>query len=137
MDKSHVLDFCHQSDQAEAMQLETRSPAQVAETYFRSWVAGDFATLRDLLADDATFRGPLGTADDGDSCLSGLRGMHAILRDVVILKRIVDGPDVLTWSELHTAVAPPAPTANWMRVEDGRITAIRVTFDPRALLAAR
>jgi hypothetical protein len=63
--------------------------------------------------------------------------MHAILRDVVVLKRFVDGSDVLTWFELHTAVAPPAPTANWMHVEDGRITAIRVTFDPRALLAAR
>jgi hypothetical protein len=63
--------------------------------------------------------------------------MHAILRDVVVLKRFLDGPDVLTWFELHTAVAPPAPTANWMHVEDGRITAIRVTFDPRELLAAR
>jgi ketosteroid isomerase-like protein len=118
------------------MELETRTPAQVAETYFRSWVAGDFTTLRSVLADDATFRGPLGTADDADSCLTGLRGMRAILRDVVVLKRFADGPDVLTWFELHTTVAPPAPTANWMHVEDGRITAIRVTFDPRALLAA-
>jgi ketosteroid isomerase-like protein len=119
------------------MQLETKTSAQVAETYFRCWVAGEFTTLRGVLADDATFRGPLGTADDGDSCLAGLRGMHAILSDVVVLKRFVDGPDVLTWFELHTTVAPPAPTANWMHVEDGRITAIRVTFDPRAVLTAR
>jgi hypothetical protein len=119
------------------MPLATRTPAQVAETYFRSWVAGDFAALRGILAEDATFRGPLGAAEDADSCLAGLRGMHAILRDVVVLKRFVDGPDVLTWFELHTTVAPPAPTANWMQVVDGRISAIRVTFDPRALLAAR
>jgi hypothetical protein len=45
----------------------------------------------------------------------------------------VDGPDVLTWFDLHTTVAPPAPTANWQHVEDGRITRIRVAFDPRAL----
>jgi hypothetical protein len=29
--------------------------------------------------------------------------------------------------------APPGPTANWSRVEDGRITRIQVTFDPRPL----
>jgi hypothetical protein len=117
--------------------MQATTPADVADTYFRCWVAGDFDTLRGVLADDATFRGPLGTADDGDSCLAGLRGMHAILRDVVVVKRFVDGADVLTWFELHTAVAPPAPTANWMHVEGGRITAIRVTFDPRELVAGR
>jgi SnoaL-like domain len=119
------------------METKTHTPAEVADVYFRSWVAGDFAILRTVLADDATFRGPLGTADDGDSCVAGLRGMHAILRDVVVVKRFAHGPDVLTWFELHTNVAPPAPTANWMHVEDGRINAIRVTFDPRALLAPR
>jgi SnoaL-like domain len=118
------------------METEIRTPEQLADTYFRSWVTGDFQTLRGVLADDATFRGPLGTADDGDACLAGLRGMARILRDVVVLRRFVDGDDVLTWFELHTSVAPPAPTANWMHVVDGRIAAIRVTFDPRALVAA-
>src|SRR3954471_6427640 len=116
------------------MEPETRTTVQAADAYFGSWVAGDFATLRSVLADDATFRGPLGTADDGDACLAGLRGMHAILRDVDVVARFVDGPDVLTWFDLHTSVAPPAPTANWMHVEDGRITRIRVAFDPRALV---
>src|SRR3954453_11262442 len=91
-------------------------PRTVAETYFRAWKERDFTTLRGVLADDATFRGPLGTADDGDSCLAGLRGLHAILRDVVVLKRSADAPDVLPWFELHTSVAPPAPTANWVHV---------------------
>jgi hypothetical protein len=44
---------------------------------------------------------------------------------------------VITWFDLHTTVAEPAPTANWMRVEDGLITEIRVAFDPRGILAAR
>ena len=110
-------------------------PRDVAATYFRAWTSKDFAMLRSVLADDATFRGPLGTADDGDSCLAGLRGMSAVVTDVVVLHVFVDGSDVLTWFELHTSVAPPAPTANWMHVRDGRIQRIRVTFDPRALLA--
>jgi hypothetical protein len=45
----------------------------------------------------------------------------------------VDGPDVLIWFDLPTTVALPAPTANWLHIEDGTITRIRVTFDPRAV----
>ncbi len=105
----------------------------VAETYFRAWKQRDFPTLRAILADDATFRGPLGTADDADSCVKGLQGMAQILDDIVVQRVFVDGQDVLTWFDLHTTVAPPAPTANWQHIEDGKITRIRVTFDPRAL----
>jgi len=35
--------------------------------------------------------------------------------------------------QLRTTVAPPFPTANRTHVEDGKITGIRVTFDPRPL----
>jgi ketosteroid isomerase-like protein len=50
------------------------SPRQLARTYFRAWKEHDWPALRAVLADDATFRGPLGTADDGDACLRGLQG---------------------------------------------------------------
>jgi ketosteroid isomerase-like protein len=114
----------------------SNDPRALATTYFDSWKAKDFDTLRPILADDATFRGPLGTADSGDECLQGLKGMSQIVTDIVIRKVFVDGPDVLTWFDLHTSIAPPAPTANWMHVEDGKISTIRVTFDARAIVAA-
>lgn len=59
--------------------------------------------------------------------------MAQIITDIVTHKRFVDGPDVLTWFDLHTTVAPPCPTANWSHIEHSKITTIRVTFDPRAL----
>ena len=68
-----------------------------AETYFAAWQARDFGRLRSVLADDATFCGPLGTADTGDDCLAGLQGMAQILTGINIVKVFVDGPDVLTW----------------------------------------
>ena len=111
-------------------------PAAVAATYFDAWQARDFDRLRSVLADDATFRGPLGSADDADSCLAGLRGMAQGMDDLVVLRRFVDGPDVLTWFDLHMTGAEPMPTANWSHVEDGKITRIRVTFDPRPVLGA-
>lgn len=108
-------------------------PRTLAATYFESWKSRDFATLRSILADDATFRGPLGAADDADTCIQGLRGMAQIVTDIVVHHVFVDDPDVLTWFDLHTTVAPPSPTANWSRVEDGKIKTIRVTFDARPL----
>jgi hypothetical protein len=89
--------------------------------------------LRGLLADAVAFRGPLASIDGADACVEGMRRLAQILTDIRVQKRFVDGPDVLTWFDLHTSVAPPAPTANWTHVGDGRITRIQVTFDPRPL----
>lgn len=111
------------------------SPAELSAAYFRAWETKDFDTLRSILADDATFRGPLGTADDGDACVAGLRGMAQMLERIDVVRRWVDGDDVITWFDLHTTVADdPVPVVNWSRVRDGRIAEIRVTFDPRPLM---
>ena len=107
---------------------------EIARTYFRAWKAGDFDALRAILADDVTFRGPLGTADGAEECLRGLRGMAEIVTDIVVQHVFVDGAEVLTWYDLHTRVAPPAPTANWSHIENGKVSRILATFDPRAIL---
>jgi SnoaL-like domain len=109
---------------------------QIARTYFEAWQARDFDRLRSVLADDVTFRGPLGTADNADECIKGLTGMSAIVTRIDIQQMCVDGPDVITWFDLYTSASDrPCPTANWSHVENGRITRIRVAFDPRPLLA--
>jgi SnoaL-like domain len=111
--------------------------ADVAATYLDAWRAGDFARLRSVLADDVTFDGPLGQARDAEECIAGLKRMSQIVTDIVVRKTFVDGPDVLTWFDLHTAKTDPLPTVNWRHVENGKITWIRVTFDPRPLTAGR
>jgi hypothetical protein len=110
-----------------------KDTATVAATYFTSWKAKDFATFRSILADDVTFVGPLGTANNAEECQQGVEGLSKITTDIVIQKMWVDGPDALTWFDLHTTVAPPMPVVNWSHVEDGKVTRIRVTFDPRPL----
>jgi hypothetical protein len=110
-----------------------REPAAVAARYFVAWAERDWDALGGILAAAVTFRGPLGTADSRAECLAGLRGMAKILTGITVRHCWADGPDVLTWFDLHTSVAPPAPTANWSHVEDGLITRIQVTFDARPL----
>ena len=51
--------------------------------------------------------------------------------DLVVHKVFVDGPDVVTWYDLHTRIAPPARVAEWSHVEGGKITMVRVVFDAR------
>ena len=111
------------------------TPAELSVTYFEAWKARDDTTLRRIMADDCSFAGPLATLHNADDCVAGLIGMAEIITDIVVGKRLGDDHDVITWFALHTRVAPPAQTANWTHVEDGRITAIKVAFDPRELLA--
>jgi len=46
--------------------------------------------------------------------------MSQIMTGIEIRKTFVDGPDVLTWFDLHTAQAGPLPTVNWRHVETAR-----------------
>jgi hypothetical protein len=62
--------------------------------------------------------------------------MSQMLTDINVVNVWVDGPDVLTWFDLHTDKASPTPTVDWMHIEDGKITRIRVTFDPREIVGA-
>ena len=85
---------------------------EVAERYFAAWKANDWETLRGLLADDVSFRGPLASIDGGDECLAGLQGMAKIMTDIVVHRCWVDGADVIIWFDLHTSVASLVLTAN-------------------------
>jgi ketosteroid isomerase-like protein len=106
-----------------------------AARYFDAWRERDFARLRSVLADDVEFTGSMGQAKGADECLRGLEGLSGILTGIDIRQVFTAGPeDVLTWYDMSTSVAEPVPVANWMHVEDGKITRIRATFDPRGLV---
>ena len=109
------------------------TPREAAEAYFRAWENRDIDQVRSLLHPDVSFAGALGSTNGAEETLRGLGGMFSMTRQVEVIKRWADGPDVLTWFELRTATAGPLPVVNWSHVEDGLITRIRVTFDPRPI----
>lgn len=117
--------------------MSPRTPHETMTEYFRAWRDGDRDALRAVLADDVDFVGALGAVSGGDAAADALAGLAAITEDVVVHRMHAAGEHVLTWFDLHTTVTPdPLPVANWSRVQDGRARRIRVTFDPRPLLAA-
>lgn len=111
------------------------TPRQIAELYFDSWANGDPQPLRAYLAGDVTFDGVLGSTRGPDEFLAGLAGMFAATSRNDVLLRLADDTDVVTWSELSIGDAEPMQVANWTHVENGLITAVRVTFDPRPMFA--
>ncbi len=113
---------------------DTRTPAEALGIYYDSWRSNDFERLRSVLADQMEFSGPLAQITGADECVRGLQRMSEIKTDIVIERLLCDGPDVFTWFELHTTIAPPIPVASWGTVEGGKITRLRVTFDPRPIL---
>lgn len=110
------------------------TPLTIAGAYFGAWKANDIEQVRPLLADNVDFEGPLGATQGLQDTLQGLGRMFATTEHVEVVQRWVDGPDVLTWFQLRTSKAGPLAIVNWSHVEDGRITRIRVTFDPRPML---
>jgi hypothetical protein len=108
----------------------------VVETYFNAWKSNDFPTMRSVLDDRVDFAGPIDRFDSADAYQQAIRGLSHIKTDIVVQKTFVDGPDVVTWYDLHTRVAPPAAVAEWSHVEGGKITMVRVVFDARPFAAA-
>jgi hypothetical protein len=110
------------------------TPKETMRRYFETWNAHDFDAFEAQLADDMTFAGPLGTANGPAECRRGIEGLAKLMDRAQVLTMVADGPDVITWFELHTPEADPVPVANWAQVHDGKIGRVRVTFDPRPLL---
>ena len=111
----------------------THTTEALARRYFAAWAAQDFDALREVLAGDATFRGPLGEADGAEECIRGLRGIVEGIGLPQVLVVATEGDDAITWFELQTKDGP-LPVANWSHVENGRISQVRATFDPRPIL---
>lgn len=106
-----VVSVSTRAERREAQMSGTAT--EVAERYFTAWQARYEEALMQILSDDVTFRGPLGTANGRTECIAGLMGMLGVVTSIEVQARVADDHNVITWFELHTSVAPPAPTANW------------------------
>jgi ketosteroid isomerase-like protein len=104
----------------------------IVERYHRAFGAKDFDAAGSLLAEDLEFRGPIDTFHSAGDYLAAIRQLSAIVEGVEVEKVFADGDDVAMFYGLVTSTpAGTAPVAEWYRVRDGKIAAIRVYFDAR------
>jgi len=103
---------------------------KVVEKYHNALKAGDFDTIRGLLAKNLDFRGPIAAHDNPEGLIKDLQGLAQIVEDLVERKTFVDGQDICVIYDLRTKVGL-SPVAEWFHGEDGKINFIRVFFDAR------
>lgn len=110
------------------------SSAELAAGYFEAWDQNDTAALRELLADDVSFFGPLAQVTGADEYTRSIKRLFESTTALTVRHRWVDGADVATWFDLTVGAADPTPVASWIHVENGKIARVQVTFDPRGML---
>jgi hypothetical protein len=93
----------------------------------------NFPLAKQYVSEDFSFDGVLGSRKGSDSYMSDMEKMR-LKYDVK--KAFADGNDVCVWYDV-TMSGTTVPTAGWYHVKSGRITTLKVVFDPRPVLAGK
>ena len=110
--------------------------ATVVQTFQQAVGKGDYAAARKQLSDRFSFQGPIDTFDRPDAYLESIKKLHNIIERIEMKKLFVDGDDVCMLYDMVTkSPAGTAFIAEWHRVKDDKIAAIRVVFDARPFAA--
>lgn len=90
----------------------------------------NYSAAREYVAGNLIFRGVMGTRDGADVYFEDMEKMRFRYH---IKKIIAEDNDVSVLYDIEMQ-GHTIPTSGWYEVEDGKISIIRVLFDPRPLL---
>jgi ketosteroid isomerase-like protein len=108
---------------------------EVVMEYLAACDRRDFETARRYLSDNVSYRGPtdMGSFDKAEPYLKYLE--HLNLPKLDINKVFADGDDVCEFHEVNFDTLPtPMLVCSWFHVDDGKISSIKVLYDPRPYL---
>lgn len=108
-------------------------PSQLAEQYIQAFCAGDLDALREILADDLSFRGPLFEFTTAGEYLKSLEEHPLARSSYRIVSVLEDGQSAAVFWEYQK------PDANMLlaqlfRSDGEKITEIVLVFDARKLV---
>lgn len=90
----------------------------------------DFDAARNLITDDMSFIGVLGTRNSGDVYMQDMQKMRF---KYDVQKVFVDGTDVCLWYTIDMS-GPKILSSGWYTTEGGKVKSLKVLFDPRPVL---
>ena len=91
----------------------------------------NYNAARSYVSDGMMYVGPFGSRDGADAYLHEMERVHLKFD---ILKIVAENTDVCVMYDI-TVSGITLFACGWFQVEAGTVTSMRVTFDPRALLA--
>jgi len=92
----------------------------------------DFQAARQLANDDLTFVGVMGSRSGADVYFKDMERMKL---KYAIKKVFVDEQDVCLWYDIDMS-GVTVLSSGWYHVEAGKVSSIKVLFDPRPVLEA-
>ena len=111
-----------------------KSAKEIVMEYLQALIERrDFKSARSYLKDDVSYVSPLNSFDRAEPYLKYNESLHLPKPD--IKKVFADGDDVCLIYEM-TLTTPPVtlPVSFWAHVDGGKISSIRLVFDPRPFI---
>jgi ketosteroid isomerase-like protein len=117
--------------------VDSSNAKDVVISYLKALNDQDFKAARSHLKDDMTFLAPIVSHDSADTYLEGnerLRSQYGIKKVLYEVKKVfVDGDDVCVFFDFIIGSATLF-ASGWFHVANGKISSIRVVFDPRPIV---
>ncbi len=110
---------------------------QLIDRYHEAWTQGDFSTARGCLADNLDFQGSMETFSNADAFIEALQRFQQMVNSINLLQNFSDEQGAALLYDCHTASpAGIIRTAEFFKVSNGKIDAIRLVFDASELRKA-
>jgi hypothetical protein len=112
-----------------------KSAKEIVTEYLQALIERrDFKSARSYLKDNVSYVSPLNSFDRVEPYLKYNESLHLPKPD--IKKVFTDGDDVCLLYEMTLTTQPVPPlVAFWAHVDGGKISSIKVLFDPRPFIA--
>jgi predicted SnoaL-like aldol condensation-catalyzing enzyme len=106
------------------------NPKELVLSFIKLINEEQFDEARNLAHDDMVFKGVLGSRDGADSYFNDMKNMKLKYK---IIKAFEEGNDVCVLYDLNMS-GLTIFGCGWYQVEQGKVTSLKVIFDPRPLL---
>ena len=112
------------------------SNVEVIRRYFEKFFSGKarHSEVRDLLADDFTFRGPLMSANSADGYVGQLKALGDEIEMYAEVRKLVGEDDVVAALVDFQGPTGKIAYAQWFTMRGGKIAELEVIYDPRPFL---
>ena len=112
------------------MTVTTTNAKETVLAFINALNNEDFGVARNLLTDDMSFVGVMGTRDGGDVYIQDMSKMRF---KYDVQKVFVDGNDVCLWYTIDMS-GTKILSSGWYVTANGKVKSLNVVFDPRTLL---
>jgi SnoaL-like domain len=113
-------------------QSSTGKAKELVLSLARALNAEDFQAARDYLADNLTFVGVFGSHEGAEPFI---QDMERLRLKFDVARLFGDGEDICMFYNL-TASGVTLFASGWFQVREGKVSSVRIVFDPRPLLAS-